>query len=40
MVILCSNAICQLETDLRVKKGILPSELDDRGPVLFDENGE
>ena len=34
------NAICQRETDLRVKKGILPKELDDRGVVLFDENGE
>lgn len=34
------NALCQLDTFLRVKKGMLPEELDDRPDVLFDENGE
>lgn len=34
------NALCQLETFLRVERGILPKELDDRPEGLFDENGE
>jgi len=34
------NALCLLETFLRVEREILPAELDDRGECLCDENGE